>query len=217
MFFPFFPTLGVQNLFFPGRYLPVNTTVKTGYRPKTLQPCNFRIITTYPRGEWVKVQLTITSIGPGNGLASCDKPLPEPMMTQFMDAYECLPSSMCLQVEAHTKCLQFNSLAPGRFEKILRKVFFQAAFYWWLRYLLQNFPRMPLDLTDDKSTTLVQVMAWCRQATSHYLSQCWPRSLLPYGVTRPQWVKYMETLNLWQQLTCICIHHWSGSLFVLLS
>ena len=28
---------------------------------------------------------------------------------------------------------------------------------------------MPLDLTDDKST-LVQVMAWCRQATSHYLS-----------------------------------------------
>ena len=22
---------------------------------------------------------------------------------------------------------------------------------------------------------------------SHYLSQCWPRSLLPYDVTRPQW------------------------------
>ena len=32
-------------------------------------------------------------------------------------------------------------------------------------------------------------MAWCRQATSHYLSQCWPRSLSPYDVTRPQWVK----------------------------
>ena len=41
--------------------------------------------------------------------------------------------------------------------------------------------------TDDKST-LVQVMAWCHQATSHYLSQCWPRSLSPYGATRPQWV-----------------------------
>ena len=36
----------------------------------------------------------------------------------------------------------------------------------------------------------IQVMAWCRQATSHYLSQCWPRSLSPYGVTRPQWVKF---------------------------
>ena len=32
------------------------------------------------------------------------------------------------------------------------------------------------DLTDKKST-LVQVMAWCRQAPSHYLNQCWPRSL----------------------------------------
>ena len=31
-------------------------------------------------------------------------------------------------------------------------------------------------------------MAWCHQATSHNLSQCWPRSLLPYDVTRPQWV-----------------------------
>ena len=46
---------------------------------------------------------------------------------------------------------------------------------------------MPRDLTDDKST-LVQVMAWCRQATSHYLSQCWPSSMSPYGVTKPQWV-----------------------------
>ena len=47
----------------------------------------------------------------------------------------------------------------------------------------------PLDLTDDKST-LVQVMAGCRQATSHYLSQCWPGSMSPNGVTRPQWVKH---------------------------
>ena len=39
------------------------------------------------------------------------------------------------------------------------------------------------DLTSEKST-LVQVMAWCRQAPSHYLSQWWPRSMLPYGITR---------------------------------
>ena len=37
-------------------------------------------------------------------------------------------------------------------------------------------------------TPLVQIMAWCRQATSHYLSQCRPRSLSPYDVTRPQQV-----------------------------
>ena len=46
---------------------------------------------------------------------------------------------------------------------------------------------MPQHLTDDKST-LVQVMAWCRQAPSHYLNQCWPRSPTPYGVTRPHWL-----------------------------
>ena len=33
-------------------------------------------------------------------------------------------------------------------------------------------------------------MAWCHQATSNYLSQCWLRSLLPYGIIRPQWVNH---------------------------
>ena len=45
---------------------------------------------------------------------------------------------------------------------------------------------MPEYVINEKST-LVQVMAWCHQATSHYLSQCWPRSVSPYGVSRPQW------------------------------
>ena len=57
--------------------------------------------------------------------------------------------------------------------------------------------RMQLDLTDDKST-LVQVMAWCRQTPSHYLSQCWPRFMSPYGIIRPQWVKLINSLQkLW--------------------
>ena len=50
---------------------------------------------------------------------------------------------------------------------------------------------MSLDFTDYQST-LVQVMAWCRQATSHYLNQCWPRSLSLYSVTRPQWVNFIQ-------------------------
>ena len=52
---------------------------------------------------------------------------------------------------------------------------------------------MPLDLTDK--STLVQVMAWCRQATCHYLSQCWHRSMSPCSVIRPQWV---NTLAPWR-------------------
>ena len=51
----------------------------------------------------------------------------------------------------------------------------------------------PQNLSDDKSI-LVQVMAWCRQATSHYLSQCWLRSMSPYGVTRPLRVKFTAKL-----------------------
>ena len=31
------------------------------------------------------------------------------------------------------------------------------------------FGRMPQDLTDDQSV-LVQVLAWCRQSATHYLS-----------------------------------------------
>ena len=41
--------------------------------------------------------------------------------------------------------------------------------------------------------TLVQVMARYRQATSHYLSQCWPRSMLPYDAT--WWRHQMETFS----------------------
>ena len=53
---------------------------------------------------------------------------------------------------------------------------------------------MPLDLTDDKSTS-VQVMAWCRQATSHHLSQCWSRSMSSNVITRPQWVNKLKQVS----------------------
>ena len=33
-------------------------------------------------------------------------------------------------------------------------------------------------------------MAWRRQTTSHYLSQCWPRSVSPYSFVRPQWAAH---------------------------
>ena len=85
----------------------------------------------------------------------------------------------------------FNSLAPGKFEWHFRHLIFQviSVIDGWGEFALRW---MSLDLTDDKST-LVLVMALCHQATSHCLSQCWPRSPMPYGVTKPQWVKDIET------------------------
>ena len=84
----------------------------------------------------------------------------------------------------------FDSLTPGRFEWNFGKVIFKLilVIVGWGISCETAFRCMSLDLTDGKST-LVQVMAWCCQATSHYLRQCWPRSKSPYGVTRPQWVK----------------------------
>ena len=48
----------------------------------------------------------------------------------------------------------------------------------------------------------VQVMAWCRQATSHYLNQYWPSSMSPYGVTRPQRVN--DDIMTWTDFP----YHW---------
>ena len=94
----------------------------------------------------------------------------------------------------NTEQVLLNSLAPGGFENIFQNVFFKLIS--WIDTLSNScetaLRSMPQNPSDDKST-LVQVMAWCRQAASHYLSQCCPRSLSPYGVTRPQWVNHVKT------------------------
>ena len=42
--------------------------------------------------------------------------------------------------------------------------------------------------TIDRESILVQGIVWCRLASSHLLSQCWPRCMSAYVVTRPQWI-----------------------------
>ena len=90
-----------------------------------------------------------------------------------------------------------DSLAPGKFEWNFRHVIFKQILVidgWDISCGIALIWMSP-DFTDDQST-LVQVMAWCRPTSSHYLSQCWPRSLLPHGVTRPQWVKIISGYSL---------------------
>ena len=43
----------------------------------------------------------------------------------------------------------------------------------------------------DENSTLVQAMAWCPPATSHYLGQCLPSSMSPYGFTRVKHKPYI--------------------------
>ena len=86
-----------------------------------------------------------------------------------------------------------NSLAPGKFVWDSRYVIFNQILVidgWGISCEIA-LVWMSLDFINDQST-LVQVMAWCRQATNHYLSQCWSWFLSPYGVTRPEWVNHIQ-------------------------
>ena len=115
----------------------------------------------------------------------------------------------------HAACV--NTLAPGRagfnfksaiFNLVLLIGIFRSSYDNFIEPMHRNKPNitylltsydnalrwMSWDLSEDKST-LVQVMAWCCQAASHYLSQCWPRSVSLFGITRAQWVN-INTLRL---------------------
>ena len=93
--------------------------------------------------------------------------------------------------EQRAGCDFRNAIFNLIFHTGIFRSFFDNVFSW-----------MPWHLTDDTST-LVQVMAWCSQATSRYLSQCWPRSMSPYGVTRPQWFKSINTIQNYMWLVLI--------------
>ena len=88
---------------------------------------------------------------------------------------------------------QLNSLTPGRCSRNLWSMIFKP--------IIQNsslviyheitFEWIPKNRTNETST-LVQVMAWCHQAKSHCLRQCWPRFISSRDITRPQWVKISQ-------------------------
>ena len=93
-------------------------------------------------------------------------------------------------------CRVLNSMAPGEFEWNFRYVIFKRILVivgWGISCGIALI-WMSMDFVNDQSS-LVQVMAWCRQATSHYLGQCWPRSMSSYGVIRPHWVINSQTVN----------------------
>ena len=108
-----------------------------------------------------------------------------------------------------------TKFGDSRCEIVGRRVIFIWSLIHGLRWsgLIKAEP----DLTDNKSTW-VQVKAWCRQATSHYLSQCWPRSMLSFGVTRPQWVNqtWGHKISDWVKIDLICkwLLKWCGAEWV---
>ena len=90
----------------------------------------------------------------------------------------------------------FNSMAPVRSERNFENGTCNHPSWIGLFSSYHNALRsMPQDLTDDEST-LVQTMAWFRQATSHYRSQFWPTFMTPFGVTSWQMVQTRLCLSI---------------------
>ena len=56
--------------------------------------------------------------------------------------------------------------------------------------------RLSQDQSDD-NWTFIKLMAWCYQATCHYVDPCWFKSIPPYGTSRPRWYYTMcfERIN----------------------
>ena len=74
--------------------------------------------------------------------------------------------------------------------------------YWTLCHLGIALSWMPQNFTNEK-TTLVQEMALCHQATSHFLSQGWCRFMSPYGITGQQ-LEYVTLMPLFSHC-----HDWT--------
>ena len=64
-----------------------------------------------------------------------------------------------------------------------------------ITWFINSFRPCDAYMHESTGSSLVQVMAWCHQATRHYLNQCCPRSMSPYGVTRSQWVNRLNLLT----------------------
>ena len=117
---------------------------------------------------------------------SGDKPLSEPIMVSIL-------THICV-----TRPQWVNTLAPGRYVSKSLSVIFKLILMIDGSCISGEITigRMSLVFTTN-TPTLVKEMSWCRQATSHYLGQCWPRSMSTYGVTRPQWIGGKAWMKTW--------------------
>ena len=108
--------------------------------------------------------------------------------------------------QMHYQITYCESLSHGRngsnftsviSKHMLRSKFMSISCEIALRWSPQN--------TFDDMSTLAQVMAWCRQAPSHYLSQCWPRpTSLDEVLLDATWRQQAIT---WANVNPVLCHH----------
>ena len=97
---------------------------------------------------------------------------------QFTDAYKC-----------HATPLLTHWLLGNM--TIILKVYFSNSLYGTVpRTLAVELLSGECHRPPRARGELLEVMAWCRQAKSHYLSQSWSRFMSRHGVTKSQWVNF---------------------------
>ena len=147
---------------------------------------------------------------------ACNRKLGKMKKFSIWKIHHAVYSWTTIRYKIHVLLICFNPLAPGRFKVNFRWVIFKLILVvnGWGISCETALIWMSLDHIYGKSI-LVQVMAWCRQATSHYLSQCWPRSMSPNGITRPQWIlKIYQPASYYSKTL---IHHKALSMHVFLT
>ena len=103
-----------------------------------------------------------------------DKPLSKPMMVSLL-------MHIC-----DTWPQWVNTRRPIQSGQHLGDNFFKCILLNENEYILIQFSLkfVPKGLINDKSA-LVEIMAWCWQATRHYLNRCRARCVMPFGFTKP--------------------------------
>ena len=97
----------------------------------------------------------------------------------------------CHDAECSNASIHYvNSLAPWKFALNFRHVIFKQILVidGWGISCEMALIWMSLDLTDDQSRLVGSGNGLVPSGMNQYLSQCWPRSMSPNGVTGPQWV-----------------------------
>ena len=98
---------------------------------------------------------------------------------------------------------QVDSLTPGRcgsnFKSLIFRLIIQHSSLGTCCEIALRW--MPENLTNKRST-LLQVMAWCRQAPSHYLNQCWPRK---FSTTRFEYAALITFHRTWDKILAVDI------------
>ena len=96
---------------------------------------------------------------------------------------------VCVKIIQLFSLSEFECIYPWKWGNSFKSVIFRHMLQIkFMNTSCKITPRwMPQSTFDDKSA-LIHVMAWCCQATSHNLRQCWSRSMLPYDIAKLHWV-----------------------------